>query len=173
MPKQYKLDKVNDLKKYFDKSEDFIFTDYRGLSVDKLSKLRRELTKVGSKYMVMKNNYINVIAKEKDYPALDAIVKGPTAVAFSDKEINEVAKTLFAFQKESDKLQIKGGFVGRKVLSAKDVEALSKLPGRNQLIAMLMSTMNAPTQNFVACCNDVAGRLVRVLDQVAKQKADA
>lgn len=173
MPKQYKIDKVADLKNYFDNTADFIVTDYRGLSVEKISLLRKELNKVGSKYVVMKNNYIKVIAKDKSYPEMDQIVKGPTAVAFAGKEINEVAKVLFNFQKESDKLKIKGALVAKKVLNSQDVEALSKLPGRDQLIAMLMATMNAPVQNLVMCCNDVAGRLVRVLDQVAKQKAGA
>lgn len=173
MPKQYKIDKVEELRQYFDTSADFIVADYRGLSVEKISKLRKELTKVGSKLVVMKNNYIKVIAKDKEYPELDNIIKGPTAVAFAAKEINDVAKVLFEYKKESDKLSIKGGFVGNKVMTSADVEALSKLPGKDQLIAMLMATMNAPVQNFVGCCNDVAGRLVRVLDQVAKQKAGA
>lgn len=172
---QYKLDKVEELKEYFGKgSGDLIFTDYRGLNVEKITELRKRLTKLNSKYVVMKNSYIKVIGKDNHYPEFGDVVKGPTAVAFVEKDANEVAKVLFDFSKESgDLLKVKGGFVNEKVFSMNDLEALSKLPGRNQLLAMLMSTMNAPVQNFVLCCNDITTRLVRVLDQVKKQKESA
>lgn len=173
MPQQYKIDKVDELRSFFNETEDFILTDYRGLSVEKITELRKRLRKTDSEYVVMKNNYIKVIGKDKGYPDFESVVKGPTAVAFAKKDISEVAKVLFEFSKESNIMKVKGGFVGKRVLNASEIEALSKLPGRNQLLAMLMSTMNAPVQNFVLCCNDVAGRLVRVLDQVAKQKAGA
>ena len=103
---------------------------------------------------------------------MNEITKGPSAVAFSEGESTK-CESAFDFTKENDKLKIKGGLVGSKVVAASEVEMLAKLPSKNQLIAMLMSTMNAPAQNLAACCNDVAGRLVRVMDQIAKQKAGA
>ena len=148
MPKQYKIDKVIALQEYFDKSDDFIIADYRGLTVEKITELRKKLSAVSSKFIVMKNSYINVIAQNKKLPEMNEITKGPSAVAFSEGEINEVAKVLFDFTKENDKLKIKGGLVGSKVVAASEVEMLAKLPSKNQLIAMLMSTMNAPAQNL-------------------------
>ena len=173
---QYKIDKVEKIKKDFFEtdSKDLIFTDYRGLSVEKITELRKKLAEVSSKYVVIKNNYVKVIAKEKGYPEFGDALKGPTGVAFVSKDANEVAKVLFDFSKDSgDILKVKGGFVGDKIFSIKKLEALSKLPGRSQLIATLMATMNAPVQNFVLCCNDVTTRLVRVLDQIKKQKETA
>lgn len=173
---QYKIDKVEKIKKDFFEtdSKDLIFTDYRGLSVEKITELRKKLAEVNAKYIVIKNNYVKVIAKEKGYPEFGDALKGPTGVAFVAKDANEVAKALFDFAEDSgDVLKVKGGFVGDKVFSVKELETLSKLPGRSQLIATLMATMNAPVQNFVLCCNDVTTRLVRVLDQIKKQKETA
>lgn len=169
---QYKVDKVKEIKDSFfaDESVEMIFTDYRGLDVEKITDLRKKLAKVDSKYVVVKNNYLKVIGKDAGYPDFGDSIKGPTAVAFVKKDANEVAKVLFDFSKEATDFKVKGGFVGDKIYSTPDLEALSKLPGRDQLIAMLMSTMNAPLQNFVMCCNDVATRLVRVVDEVRKQK---
>lgn len=171
MPQQYKIDKVNDLKSHFEKASDFIFTSYRGLTVEKITELRKRLRPLDSKYVVIKNNYIKVIGKEKGVDDFGANVKGPTAVAFAEKDVNEVAKALFAFKEQgAEQLEIKGAYIAGKVLNADEIKAVSKLPGRNQLLAMVMATMNAPLQNFVYATNDVAGRFVRVVDAVRQQK---
>jgi len=169
MPQQYKIDKATDLKKYFDEAEDYIFNDYRKLDVEKINELREELRKLNDKYKVVKNNYVKVIAKEKDMEDLGDNLVGPTGIAFADKDANEVAKVLFSFAKTSE-LDVKGGFIGNKVLGKDELEALSKLPGRDQLIGMVMATLNAPLTNFVMASNDVIGRMVRALDEVRKQK---
>ncbi|MCG8569136.1 MAG: 50S ribosomal protein L10 [Spirochaetes bacterium] len=172
MPQQYKIDKVSHVKECFEEASDYIFTDYRGLNVEKITEIRRELAKLESKYMVVKNNYVKVVAKEKELPDLGENVIGPTAIAFVNKDANEIAKVLFKLAKDTP-LEVKGGLVGGNVLDSEEIEALSKLPGRDQLIAMLMSTMNAPLQNFVFACNDTIGQLVRVLNAVKEKKESA
>jgi len=172
MPQQYKVDKAKNVEEIFEGSTGFIFTDYRGLNVEKITELRKELAKMDSKLTVVKNNYVKVVAKEKKYPELGENLIGPTAIAYSNKDISEVAKFLFKFSKDSV-LHVKGAFIDGQVFNATEIEAFSKLPGRNQLIAMLMATMNAPMQNFVYACNDVIGRAVRVLNAVKEQKEKA
>lgn len=172
MPQQYKLDKVEYLKEIFDGYDDFIFTDYRGLNVEKITQLRDELRKQESRYLVVKNNFVKVVAEKNKYPELGDNLVGPTAVAFSKKDVSEIAKILVKFQKDSP-LKVKGGYISGKVFTDKEVEEFSKLPGRDQLIAMLMSTMNAPVQNFVFACNDIMGRMVRVLNAVKEKKESA
>jgi len=169
MPQQYKIDKVSSLKDNFEKSKNFIFTDFRGLTVEKITELRNTLRKLNSKYVIMKNSYIRILAKTKGIDDLKDNAVGPTAVAFVNDEVAEVTKSLVEFTKTSS-LKVKGGWIDNNLLNAEQLDALSKLPSKIQLIAMLMSTMNATTQKFVYACNDVIGRFVRVVNAVAEQK---
>ena len=119
--------------------------------------------------MVIKNNFIKRIIKDIDLPDMDNILEGPTAVTFTNDDVNEVLKTLFNYSKTST-LKVKGGWTENKVFSSEELDNLSKLPGKKQLIGILMSTLNAPVQNFVFASNDIIGRLVRVIDAVKKTK---
>lgn len=173
MAQQYKIDKVQDLKKYFEDNPNYIFTDYRGLNVESITDIRKNLAKSGAKYVVIKNNFIDLIAKERGIDDLKDNTVGPTAVAFvSEDGVPEVAKYLVNFTKEST-LKVKGGWVDGSLLDAKGVEALSKLPSKAQLIAMMMSTMQAPIQNLAAASNDVITRFVRTLNAIADKKKEA
>ncbi len=173
MAQQYKINKVQDLKEFFEKNPNYIFTDYRGLNVESITEIRKNLAKSGAKFIVIKNTFIDLIAKEKGIDDLKENTIGPTAVAFTNADgVAEVAKYLINFTKESS-LKVKGGWVDGALLDAKAIEALSKLPSKAQLIAMMMSTMNAPIQNFVAASNDVIARFVRVLNAVADKKKEA
>lgn len=82
MAQQYKIDKVADLKELFSSKSEYVFSDYRGLSVEKITDLRRKLRKFDSKFVVMKNSYINIIAKDYNIAELNDNTKGPTAVNF-------------------------------------------------------------------------------------------
>lgn len=172
MPQQYKIDKIKDLTDVFNNSKSYIFTDFRGMNVESLTELRRNLKKLNSKFIVIKNNYIKILAKNKGIEDLKDNVVGPTAVVFIQEDFSEVAKLLLDISKNSS-LKIKGGWLDGLVLDANQVEALSKLPGKPQLIAMLMSVMNAPIQKFAYACNDVIARFVRVVNAVAEKKKSA
>jgi large subunit ribosomal protein L10 len=169
MPKQYKIDKVSDLKQYFESNKNYIFTDFKGLTVEKFSAIRAELRKFNSKLVVMKNTYARIIAKEKKLPNVDQFTTGATAIAFGNEDINEVVKKLFEFGKESP-IKVKGGFAEELLMDGKQLEAFSKLPGKKQLLSMVMATMNAPVQNFAYACNDSICRFVRVVNAVAEKK---
>jgi large subunit ribosomal protein L10 len=169
MVKQYKIDKVNELREYFDKNKNYIFTDYKGMTVEKFSAIRKSLRNYNSKLVVLKNNYARILFKEKELPNIDDLTVGSTAIAFGNEDINEVAKALYAFSKENP-LKVKGGYAEGSLMTESQLEAFSKLPGKKQLIAMVMATMNAPAQYFVYGCNDVIGRFVRVVQAVADKK---
>jgi large subunit ribosomal protein L10 len=172
MPQQYKIDKVSDLKKYFSENKSYIFNDYKGISVEKISNLRKTLRGLDSKLVIMKNAYVRIIAKDNNLPDFKDLTTGPTAVAFAKDNANEVVKALFAFSKESS-LKVKGGYAEGSLMNEKEIEAFSKLPGKKEMLAMVMATMNATTQNFVYACNDVMGRFVRVVSAVAEKKKQA
>jgi large subunit ribosomal protein L10 len=169
---QYKLDAVEELKSAFEEIKDFIFTDYRGLSVDQITSLRRKLKEQDADYKVIKNRFAKIAFHQMEKTGFDDQLIGPTAIAMARDEAGPIAKTLFEFEKETS-LNIKGGLIGGNVFSREDVEAFSKLPGREELLAMLMGTMNSPVRNLMYAMNGVAQKLVRVLKAVEEQKQQA
>ncbi|MDR1948038.1 MAG: 50S ribosomal protein L10 [Spirochaetaceae bacterium] len=164
---------IGELKEAFSASEDFIFADYRGLTVEQITNLRKQLRPKDAQFKVVKNNFARIAFEQLSAPNVAEYLVGPTAVTITPKDANEVAKILFDFTKEAPALKIKGGLVGKAVYDAVRVEAFSKLPGRLELISMLMSVMNGPARNLAAALNDVNARLVRTVKAVADKKAEA
>jgi large subunit ribosomal protein L10 len=164
---------IGELKETLSSAKDFIFTDYRGLTVEQITNLRKLLRAKEVEYKVVKNNFARIAFEQLSTPDVSAYLAGPTAVAISPKDPNEVAKILFEFLKEVPALQVKGALVGGSVYNAAQTEAFSKLPGRLELISMLMSVLNAPARNLAAALNDVPARLVRTVKAVADKKASA
>ncbi|GHV96005.1 50S ribosomal protein L10 [Spirochaetia bacterium] len=164
---------IGELKESLGVAKDFIFTDYRGLTVEQITNLRNQLRAKEVHYKVIKNNFARLAFEQLSAPDVSAYLVGPTAVAISPKDSNEVAKILFDFARETPALQIKGALVGDSVYSAAQTEAFSKLPGRLELISMLMSVINGPARNLAAALNDIPSRLVRTVKAVADQKGGA
>ena len=164
---------IEELKESFGVSEDYIFTDYRGLNVEQITALRKNLRAKDVQFKVVKNNFARIAFEQLSAPDVSGYLTGPTAVAISPKDANEVAKILLDFAKEVPALKVKGGLLGASVYNAKQVEAFSKLPGKLELISMLMSVMNAPVRNLAAALNDIPSRLVRTVKAVADKKAEA
>ena len=168
-----KVASIGEAKEAFSVSQDFIFTDYRGLTVEQISNLRKQLRAKGAQYKVIKNNFARIAFEQLSAPGeVSAYLKGPTAIAIAPKDANEVAKILFDFTKEAPVLQIKGGLVGSDVYNTQQIEAFSRLPSRLELISMLMSVMNGPARNLTAALNDIPARLVRTVKAIADKKAE-
>ena len=169
-----KVASIGEIKDAFSVSRDFIFTNYRGLTVEQITNLRKQLRGKGARYTVVKNNFARIAFQQLSAPeAVSGYLTGPTAIAIAPKDANEVAKILLDFTKEAPVLQIKGGLVGKDVYNAKQIEAFSKLPSKLELISMLMSVMNGPARNLATALNDIPTRLVRVIKAVADKKAGA
>jgi large subunit ribosomal protein L10 len=153
-------------------SKDFIFTDYRGLTVEQITTLRKQLRAKGVHYKVIKNNFARIAFEQLSAPSQVAdYMVGPTAVAIAPRDSNEVAKILLSFAQETPALRVKGALIGDSVYNAQETEAFSKLPGRLELISMLMSVLNAPARNLVGALNDIPARLVRTVKAVGDKKA--
>jgi len=163
---------IGELKESFGVSKDFIFTDYRGLTVEQITALRRNLNPKEVEYKVVKNNFARIAFEQLSMPDVSAYLVGPTAVAVAPRDPNEVAKILFDFAKETPALKVKGALIGDSVYNAAEAEAFSKLPGRLELISMLMSVMNGPARNLTAALNDVPSRLVRTIKAVADKRSE-
>ncbi len=166
---QSKVDAINELKEEFAQVEDFIFADYRGLTVEQISELRGQLREEGATFKVVKNRFAKIALNELGRPDVGDQLTGPTAIALSGADSGVVAKILLKYAKDAP-LEVKGGIVAGDVYSLSQVEAYSKLPTRDELIAKLMGTMQAPIQNVVCLLNAVPETFVRTLQAVADSK---
>ena len=150
----YKADAIEETKKAFADYSNFIFADYRGMTVEQISSLRKKLRDQNAVLKVVKNNFARIAFESMDINNVADYLKGPTVVAMAKEDANVVAKTLFDFSKEVSKetpvLTVKGACVEKEVFDAAKIEAFSKLPGKKQLIAMLMSAINGPAQKLAA-----------------------
>ena len=164
---------IGELKETLGSAQDYIFTDYRGLTVEQITNLRKQLRTKEVEYKVVKNNFARIAFEQLSTPDVSTYLVGPTAVAITPRDSNEVAKILFEFLKEVPALQVKGSLIGGTVYNAAQTESFSKLPGRLELISMLMSVMNAPARNLAAALNDIPSRLVRTIKAVADKKGGA
>jgi large subunit ribosomal protein L10 len=167
-----KTQAINELKENFQGSTDFIFADYRGLTVEQITALRKHLRNKGARFKVVKNNFARIAFEQLSAPDVSGYLTGPTAVAISPKDSNEVARILLDFSKEAPVLKVKGGLLGAAVYDAAQIEAFSRLPGRLELISMLMSVMNGPVRNLTTALNDIPSRLVRTVKAIADKKAE-
>ncbi len=168
---QHKVDSVDAIKATLSENKDYIFTDYRGLSVSQITVLRQRLREKHADYRVVKNRYAKLAFRQLEMPDVSDLLVGPTALALLKDEAGAVAKILFEYAKDTP-VEVKGAIVDGRVFDGPQTEAFSKLPTRDELLAQLMSTMNAPLQNLVYAMNGVTQKLVRVLQAVADQKAE-
>jgi len=129
----------------------FIFTDYRGMTVEQISKIRKELMKSQGNYRVVKNRFAKIALNQLDHKGCDAHLKGPTGIALVKGDTtNVIAKELFAAKEDGSPIDIKGALIDGQILDVKQLEAYSKLPSRNELLSILMGTMKAPIQKLAA-----------------------
>lgn len=161
---------VAEIADKFEKSKSVIVIDYRGLTVDEVSRLRTQCRDAGIEYKVIKNNILRRAADSLNYQNLDVLFTGPTAVAFSFDDAVAPAKILSKFLKDTKKTEIKGGLLEGELIDEKAVEQLAKLPSKEELIAKMLGSMNAPITNFVGTLAAVPGSFVRVLEAIRKTK---
>lgn len=144
-----KTEAIGALKTQIGDSADFIFAEYRGLTVEQISALRRQLRAKNAEFHVVKNNFARIAFEELGYPkAVEPVLAGPTGVAFAKADSNEVAKILVDFAKETPALRVKGALVDKEFMDVAQIEALSRLPSRNTLIAMFMAGLKSPVQKL-------------------------
>ena len=169
---------VEKLKEQLASAKGSVFTTYKGLTVAQDTELRRELRAAGVTYHVVKNTMVRRAADALGLEALDPHLEGTTAFAFSAADAVAPAKVICDYIKKNkldDKgiLSVKVGTVEGKVIEANEVQALASLPSREELIAKLMGSMNAPISNTVNVLQGVIRNAVYVLEAVRAQKASA
>lgn len=168
-----KAEAIEAAKKTLGEYNDFIFTEYRGLTVEQITTLRDKLRASNSAIKVIKNNFAKIAFKDLNVENVEDYLSGPTAIAMAKEDSNETAKILFDFAKEVPALQIKGAYVNKEIYDTAKIEAYSKVPGKKQLIAMLMSAINGPAQKLAATLQAYVEKLEKEGPAAAAPKAEA
>lgn len=161
---------VQELVERLSQAQGVVLTDYRGISVNKMSDLRRQLREAGVELKVVKNTLAKRAADELGITGLEQYLEGPTALAYSLTDPVAPAKHVSEFIKAKKILEIKAGLVEGKVISASGVQALADLPSREVLIAQVVSTMAAPLSGFLNVLQGPMRKLGYALEAVRKQK---
>ena len=161
---------VLEIKEKMEQSKGIIFYDYRGLSVEEVTDLRNKFRAQGVEYHVIKNSMLKRAADMMEIKGLDETLPGPTAVAFGISDPVAPAKVLVEFVKKVKKTEIKAGVLGTKVIDVKGIEALAELPSREQLIAQLAGTLQAPISGIARSLSGIICKLGYALNAVKDQK---
>jgi len=149
-----------------------VVTDYRGLSVEKITQLRNELRSVSSDYRVAKNTLLKRASQGTDLEQLHQYFTGPTAIVLSLGDPIAPVKVLVKYLKDYSELSIKGSFLQGTFLSAEDTQALSTLPGRNELLGKLLSLLVSSQVRLLNVLSGVPQKFVRVLRAIEQSKSE-
>ncbi|MBL8047608.1 MAG: 50S ribosomal protein L10 [Chthonomonas sp.] len=173
MPTAEKAAVIDQAREWYQGAAGMVFADYRGLTVKEMQKLRGDLKAKGGDIHVIKNTLFRIAAGEEIVAQLPyEFHNGPTAVAFFTENEAECSKILMDFVTSSKKLAVKGGLFAGKTFDAKQVEALSKLPSREILIAQVIGAIAAPLTNVVGVIEALYAQPIRTIGAVADKVAE-
>ena len=169
--KAFKQEKIEKLKEQFAKATVAIVTEYRGLNVEDITKLRRALQKENSDYTVVKNTLAKVALAGTQYEAMAETLTGPVAIAFGYGDQAVPVKVLTKFCKENKKdIPVMGAVLDGNLLSAKETKALADIPSKEELYAKMLGSINSPASGIANSINAVMRQLVYTMDAIRKQK---
>jgi len=168
-----KVVEMQALEAAFKGSDSAILVDYKGMNVPQVTELRRQLRTAKASYKVVKNTIARRALKGTPFESLDKFFAGTTAIAFTSTDPVALAKTLTTFGKTTPTLQIKAGVVQGKAIKPAEVTDLASLPGKPELYARLLGTMNAPMVQLVTVLSAVPRDLMNVLVAAEKKRTEA
>ena len=171
MQKDLKKKTVKNIKERFDKSTVVILTEYKGLTMEQMTALRKKLRTIDAEFKVFKNTLISLAVKDKAYDGIEKLLTGSTAIVFGFGDQVKPTKTVSDFMKDNEKLSIKGGLLDGKVIDPKTISALAKLPSREVLLAKVAGGMKAPITNFVLDCKAIINKFAIAVNAVKEKKA--
>lgn len=133
-----------------------VLVDYRGLTVEQDTRLRKELREAGVVYKVYKNTMMNFAFKGTEFEALAPYLEGPSAVAISTTDATAPARIICKFAKEAKALEVKGGVVEGTAYDAKGISAIAEIPSREELLSKLLGSIQSPITNFARVMKQLA-----------------
>ena len=167
--RQGKTTLIGEVKGRFEKATSAVFLDYKGMNVENVTKLRADFRKAGVEYKVVKNTLVRHALKDSSYGGkLDDVLVGMTGIAWSYEDPSAAAKVVKAFKKDApeagEKLKVKAGVIDGSVIDGNTIETqLATMPGKDELRAQLLATLQAPLSQFVMLLNAPAQNFVYLL----------
>ncbi len=162
---------IAEVEKHLKKSDYVILANFTGVTVADVAVLREKLAAEKAEFHVVKNSSLRVAAKALGLPDIESVLTGPTAVIVGGKNSAGVAKILKQFFKDKQKLSVKAGVLGKKLITAKQVEQLADMPSMEVMRSQFLGLLNQPAGMFVRIINAVPQSMVNILQ--AKAKAGA
>ena len=147
---------VKEIAELLDGAQAAVFVDYRGLSAEQDTKLRKELREAGVTYKVYKNTMIRIAAKGTPFETLDSSLEGPTAIAVSKEDATAPARILYNFSKTAPDLELKAGVVDGVTYDRDGIKVIATIPSRDELIGRLLGSIQSPITNFARVLNQIA-----------------
>ncbi|MDP2604292.1 MAG: 50S ribosomal protein L10 [Deltaproteobacteria bacterium] len=149
-----------------------IVTEYRGLTVAQMTRLRREIRQASGEYQVIKNTLVRRALKDTAYGDLERLLQGPNGWVFAYDDPVMLTKALVKFANDNDKLAIKGGVFEGQFMDSAKVKILAQMPSKPELQAKLLAMINAPATQLVRLIQEPGARVVRLLETLRKGKSE-
>ena len=147
---------VDEIAELLKDAKSAVVVDYRGLTVEQDTKLRKNLREAGVSYKVYKNTMMRFAAKGTDFEQLDSFLEGPTALAVSKDDATAPARILYDFAKEAKALELKAGVVEGELYDSKTIEQIATIPSKDVLLGRLFGSMQSPITNLARVLNQIA-----------------
>ncbi|HWO40395.1 MAG TPA: 50S ribosomal protein L10 [Candidatus Eisenbacteria bacterium] len=167
-----KAETVNEVHEKLKTAKIAIVTDYRGLSVAQMTRLRREVRNAAGEYQVIKNTLARRALKDTAYDALERLLEGPNGWAFAYDDPVALSKILVKFAEENDKLAIKGAVFEGELMDPSRVKLLAQMPSKPELQAQLLALIQAPASQLVRVLQEPGARVVRLIEGVRKRRSE-
>lgn len=162
---------VGEISEKIKAAKSVVFVDYNKLTVKEVSDLRNKCKQSGCEYKVYKNTLVRKALNDMGTQQFDADLNGPTAMVFGSDETSAAKVMLQASKDLEEKIVLKSAFVDNAYVDKAGVKALASMPSREELVAKMLGSMQAPVSNFVGVLGNLVSGIVRVLNGIAQQKA--
>ena len=164
---------VDELREKFSLTKSLFLTDFRGLNVDQMTDLRRDLKEKKAEYRITKNSLIRLAARESRFEGVLDYLKGPTGLVFSFEDPVSPAKVLYEIHKKVEKPKIKIIWMEGKLLDENHLKSLAALPSKDVILTQIVFGLNSPLANLVGTLQGVMRNFVGVLDAVREARSKA
>ena len=170
LSKETKQEVINQINERFKSNPSVFVLEFKGLTVKELENVRKDLRQTNSELKIVKNTLLKKAAEDTDAGQLSNLFVGSTAIAFCNEDSAATAKVFVKSAKEYKLLNIKGGLLEGKVVSVDEIEKISKLPSRVELIAQFMGLLNSPMSNFLYSLQNMQTKFLYALEALKEKK---
>jgi len=152
--------------------KNILLTEFKGLKSDEIFELRRGIKENGGKYQVVKNIFLSMVFDKLKMKDLSNFLIGPTGIVVIDSDFIKITKFLVKFSKEHENFKVNGGYIENSIFDKDKIIELSKLPSREELLAMLLNGIKAPLFKLAFVLNGIISKLVYALEEIKKKKEE-